>query len=195
VHYFDIVRDKADDAWGDADTELGVSPKTGKWEKLTFQSQQAPALENAQADPDLKEQETTHPTAKADALPLPRRSAGFLPITTGAGREYLLYFLGSDAPGSTVSDIWSFQVESDAKSLAKAKDKIRGALGKSGENEWARCEVVEDTKEDGELELPNGLEGFAADVWSDFGGAKVVLWGGRGADGTVRDEGWIMSVD
>ncbi|KAI9871482.1 MAG: hypothetical protein M1823_008435, partial [Watsoniomyces obsoletus] len=123
MSYFDIVRDKADDAWGNAETELGVSPKTGNWEKLSFQAEQMPAVEESKRS--MNSGEEAHPTAKAELLPVPRRSAGFLPITTGAGREYLLYFLGSDALDSTVQDIWSFQIASQAKSLSKAKDRLR----------------------------------------------------------------------
>ena len=126
MQYFDIVRDKADDAWGNADTELGVSPKTGQWEKLSFKAEQTPALESSEKQASTKQVDAqAHPTSKADLLPTPRRSAAFLPITTGAGREYLLYALGSDAPGSPLDDdIWSFQIASEAKSMAKAKDKI-----------------------------------------------------------------------
>ena len=181
ISYLDIVRDSADDAWGDKGTELGVSPKTGQWGKIA---------------PSPTEESLDHPTDKASILPLPRRDAGWVPITTGAGRTYLLYFLGADAPNSPVQDIWSFQIVSEANSLARTKDKIRGAVGvKSGENQWAKCEVVEATKEDGELERPMGLEGFACDGWGDFGGGVVVLWGGReGGGGGVRNEGWVMSV-
>jgi hypothetical protein len=194
VHYFDIVRDKADDAWGDSTTELGVSPKTGSWEKLSFSTDQSPAEEvkGKSEDSDI-----SHPTDKADSLPIPRSAAGFLPVTTGAGREYLLYFLGNDAPGSAVNDIWCFQIASEAKSMAKAKDKIREAVGKSsGENQWSKCEVVEATKKEGELERPDGLFSFAADVWTDFGGAKVVVWGGKTPTGSsAQNGGWIMNVE
>lgn len=192
VHYFDIVRDKADDAWGDATTELGVSPRTGSWEKLSFNSDQSPATGKQEKNGNT---DVVNPTAKADSLPVPRHCAGFLPVTTGAGREYLLYFLGCETSDSLVDDIWSFQIASDAKSMAKAKDKIRDMVGKSGQNQWARCEVVEATKDEGELERPAALNGFAADSWIDFGGGKVVIWGGRTESGVVQNEGWIMNVD
>ena len=55
--------------------------------------------------------------------------------------------------------------------------------------------MIEATKQDGELERPTGMEGFAADVWADFGAGKVVLWGGKGANGGVKNEGWVLSVD
>ena len=195
MQYCDIGRDKADNAWGNADTELGVSPKSGQWEKLSFEDNKKPAMEESKEGP-VERQENPHPTDKADLLPTPRRSAVFLPITTGAGREYLIYALGSDAPASLLQDdVWSFQIASEAKSLAKAKDKIRGVFGsQSGENQWAKCEVVQATKEDGELPRP-AVEGFAADVWTDFGGGNVVLWGGKAADGSVRNEGWVMSIE
>jgi hypothetical protein len=193
IHYFDIVRDKADDAWGDSTTELGVSPKTGSWEKLSFSAAQSPANEVQQKIQDIN---TLHPTDKADSLPIPRSAAGFLAVTTGAGREYLLYFLGSDAPESSVNDIWCFQIASEAKSMAKAKDKIREVVGKSsGENQWSKCVVVEATMNEGELERPDGIFSFAADVWTDFGGGKVVIWGGMTPAGSKQNGGWIMNVE
>ncbi len=196
MHYLDIVRDRADDAGADVDTGLGVGPKTGQWEKLSFESDQTPAMEESKEGP-VERQQNPHPTAKADLLPTPRQSAVFLPITTGAGREYLIHGLGSDAPGSPLQDdIWSFQIASEQKSLAQAKDKIRSMFGsQSGENQWARCEVVQATMEDGELERPQGLEEFAADAWTDFGGGNIVLWGGKAPDGSVRNKGFVMSIE
>ena len=192
VYYLDLVRDEANDAWGDKDTELGVSPKTGVWEKISFMEEQISPLEDSEKTPE----------AKTNVLPMPRSSATLVPITTGAGRMYLLYFLGSSAPNSPlpINDMWSFQIPSTSHSLASAKDAVREKIGKgSGVNEWAKCEIVEANKEDGEIERPSGgLEGAASDVWGAFGGGKIVLWGGRGGDGEVRgvrNVGWVVGVE
>ena len=182
-----IVRDDADDGSGKG--ELGVSLKSGEWEVFEFGATAA-----AEGGKEVVEQKG--PTSRADELPLLRKGAGFVPITTGAGREYLLYFMGEDAPGSMVADMWSFQVKSDKQSLASVKDTVRSKTGfKTGENVWARAEVPESSKNEGILERPQGLSWFAADQWKDIGAGAVVLWGGKTQAGEVRNEGWIITVD
>ena len=182
-----IVRDDADDESGKG--ELGVSPKSGEWEVFDFGATAA-----AEGEKEVEEQKG--PTSRADELPLLRKGAGFVPITTGAGREYLLYFMGEDAPGSMVTDMWSFQVKSDKQSLASAKDTVRSKTGfNTGENAWARAEVPQSSKNDGVLERPQGLSWFAADQWKDIGAGAVVMWGGKTQKGEVRNEGWIITVD
>jgi hypothetical protein len=97
----------------------------------------------------------------AEAYPVPRTGAGFVPITTGAGREYLLLFMGQEGEGSMLGDVWSFQIASDKKTPAMLKDGIWRMLGKQTREEtWAKVEVVESTMEDGPVELPNGLSRF-----------------------------------
>lgn len=188
VSYLEISRDIASDFSGKS--ELGVTPKTGQWTTLSFG-----ATAKAQAQ-DEKQDTTKGPTARADELPIPRRHAGFLPTTTGAGREFLVYFMGEDAPGSTVADIWTFQIASDKSSPAVLKDKIRSVFGKdTGEHRWARCNVVEASKTEGELERPNGLSMFATDAWTDYGGGAIVIWGGKEANGRTKNEGWVITVD
>jgi hypothetical protein len=76
------------------------------------------------------------------------------------------------------------------------KDNIRTTVGASlGENRWARCDVVESTKDEGVVERPQPLSRFAVHVWRDFGAGVVVIWGGTTADGEIRDEGWVVTVD
>jgi hypothetical protein len=188
MSYLEISRDVATDFAGKG--EIGVTPKTGQWTTLSFDK-------TAKEDtPDETQDASKGPTARADDLPIPRKHAGFLPTTTGAGREFLLYFLGEDAPGSTVPDIWTFQMASDKTSPAILKDKIRAAFGKpTGEHQWARCDVVEASKTEGELDRPQGLTTFAADAWSDYGGGAIVVWGGKAAGGKTKNEGWVLTVD
>lgn len=186
VMYLDIVRDDADH--GSGKSELGVSPKDGKWRVLSFVETSA---EQTQSDAE----KLPSPVVNAGNLPMPRKGAGYVPISTGAGREYLLYFMGEDGPGSTVKDAWTFQIEADKSSMAKLKDKIRNTIGQgTGENLWARAEFVETTKEDGTLPIPQGLSRFASDAWRDFGGGEAVFWGGKTADGEVMNEGWVVTV-
>lgn len=188
MSYLEISRDVASDFGGTS--EIGVTPKTGQW--TTLPSGSTPKT-SAQSE---KEGATSSPTARADDLPVPRKHAGFLPTTTGAGREFLLYFMGEDAPGSTVPDIWTFQIASDKTSPAVLKDKIRSAFGAAtGEHQWARCDVVQASKSEGEVERPQGLTGFAADAWTDYGGGAVVVWGGKDAKGETKNEGWVITVD
>ena len=180
--YLEISRDIVDDFSGKS--EIGITPKTGKWEVLTSGATTSNSTEKNKG-----------PTAKADDLSVPqsRKGAGFLPVTSGAGREYLLYFLGENASSS---DIWTFQIASDKLSPANVKDRIRSAVGaNTGEHAWARCDVVQASKTEGELERPAALAEFAADVWSDFGGGAVIIWGGKGDGGMVKNEGWVITVD
>lgn len=186
--YLELSRDVASDFSGKS--EIGVSPKTGTWTTLSFGS-------TAETEKEGEKQDSTKgPTARADELPMPRKHAGFLPVTTGAGREFLLYFMGEDGPGSTVSDMWTFQIASDKSSPAVLKDKMRSAYGTAtGEHQWARCEVVPDSSQQGEDDRPMGLTAFATDAWTDFGGGAAVIWGGKDSGGETKNEGWALIVD
>jgi hypothetical protein len=189
IAYLDLSRDVVDDFSGKA--EIGITPKTGHWEAFSF-GQTAQAGETSQN----QTASTKGPTSRADELPIPRKGAGFLPITTGAGREFMLYFMGEDAPDSTVDDMWTFQLVSDRKSPAVVKDKIRAAVGaETGLHRWARCDVVQHSKQAGEMERPTALSGFATTAWTDFGGGAVVMWGGCSRGAGVANEGWVLTVD
>lgn len=149
-------------------------------------------------------------STNASQLPMPRLSAGLVPITTGAGRHYLLYFMGQEVKTGELNDFWSFQIQSDDTSGASLKDKVRDVVSKaksswaSGEHTWAKCELSKADAKTGEGEgektrsedsagWPSGLRDFASDVWSDQGGNVFVIWGGRQGDRTV-DEGWVATV-
>ena len=97
--------------------------------------------------------------------PRPRKGAGLIPVTTGNGREYLLFFLGerlasptsptkesSDAPSSEEpfywSDVWSYQTPAQAATASGIKDATRSSLGiATGEDTWAEVTVVADVEE------------------------------------------------
>jgi hypothetical protein len=92
--------------------------------------------------------------------------------------------------------VWSFQVKSEKKTPAELKDTIRSTLGRqSGENIWARANVVESTKDEGPLEIPTGLSRFAIDDWRDLGAGGVVMWGGKNAHGQSVGDGWLLVVE
>ncbi|KEQ93941.1 hypothetical protein AUEXF2481DRAFT_31013 [Aureobasidium subglaciale EXF-2481] len=149
------------------------------------------------------------------------RSGGALvPITTGYGRLYLVYFFGSkethaddeDLEKSIVSsetrrlfesDLWTYQLPSKSTKPnswtdfkpAAIKDTIRDKLGyKSGGFEWAEVEVqaTEQTGHEGKVHPgPRGF--FGADVASD--GRSVVMWGGDNARGEKEADGWLIRFE
>lgn len=141
--------------------------------------------------------------------PRPRKGAGLLPINTGNGRSYLLYFLGEKASTSSKptsqetttpifwSDAFSYQPPASAPSLAGVKDSTRSTLGIStGEGTWAEVKVVADEEGRGKLEEegkshPGPRGWFGNDV---IGGAEVVLWGGIDGRGETEGDGWIIRV-
>lgn len=77
IHYLPITKETYSDARGEGEVGL-TSPKT-EWTTLPF------------------------PTNPLTPGPRPRKGAGLVPVTTGNGREYLLYFLGEKAPTTTTT--------------------------------------------------------------------------------------------
>lgn len=171
--------------------------------------------------PSIKWTTTTFPTNPLTPGPRPRFGGGLLPISTGYGRNYLLYFFGSrqsplnnnldpsthDDP-TQWSDIWTYQVESatpqakattsftDMVKPAAIKDAIRSKLGyDSGQHSWAEVEVQApgDITDVGEGKLHPGPRGFfGADVMED--GRTVVIWGGINARGEREGDGWMIRL-
>lgn len=157
-----------------------------------------------------------------DVPPHSRIGAGFFPITTGYGRQYLTYLFGSAAknvPMSTstttvstwerseppifYSDFWTYQIASkstkpkswmDLKPAA-IKDGIRNAFGKaSGENEWAEVEVQAPEQEAHEGKVHPGPRAFfGMDVGAD--GMGIVLWGGVNPRGEKEGDGWLIRFE
>jgi hypothetical protein len=138
-----------------------------------------------------------------------RLSATVLPITTGSGRQYLLYLMGRGLKTGVLNDFWSFQIPSEEYTAYSVKDTIRNAVGRrankswgSGKFSWARCEIETKTggdkgegkgDKDKKGEAYNekssaawpegeGLYSFASDVWTDQGGNVFMIWGGKRAE-------------
>jgi len=144
----------------------------------------------------------TFPTNPLTPGPLPRTGAGLLPVSTGFGRQYLLYLFGAqhangnatqseDEAPAFYTDMWTYQLPSttpevkattnvlEAMKPAKIKDAIRGALGvDSGKHSWYEVEVLppSDLLEPAGKVHPGPRSFFAYDVMDDK--RTVVLWGG-----------------
>ncbi|KIW36789.1 uncharacterized protein PV06_10911 [Exophiala oligosperma] len=181
---------------------LGIGLKgDGKWQVISFGTE---ATDSSQ---------TTNTTSSQ--LPMPRPSAGLVPITTGAGRQYLLYFMGKEVKSGELNDFWSFQTQSEGNSAAGIKDKIRDFVSRakdswsSGEHTWAKCELAKKSDSKGaqhqqeerneigkevDAGWPDGLSDFGCDVWNDQGGNVFVIWGGRRGESVVG-EGWVVTVE
>ncbi|KAK3933559.1 putative kelch domain-containing protein [Diplogelasinospora grovesii] len=133
--------------------------------------------------------------------PQPRMGGAFKPVSTGLGRNYLVYLFGCEAGGSNdekqslYSDIWSLQLPAHGLTAAAAKDAIRDRLPGmgSGEFSWAEVEIVptEQTEHEGKVH-PGPTAFFGADACLD--GKGVVLWGGLNAKGEKEADGWMLRV-
>ncbi|KAI0477124.1 hypothetical protein GGR56DRAFT_673536 [Xylariaceae sp. FL0804] len=157
----------------------------------------------------------TWATASAPTNPLapgprPRRDAGLLAVTTGYGRNYLLYFLGAAGEGQQpCSDLWTYQLPSsklsdvkasvnmaEAIKPAKLKDQIRSALGAdTGAASWAEVEVLpppDDPQARAGKAHPGPRSAFGCDVAGD--GGRVVLWGGVNGEGSPEGDGWVIQL-
>ncbi|KAL8768279.1 MAG: hypothetical protein Q9209_005418 [Squamulea sp. 1 TL-2023] len=147
------------------------------------------------------------PTNPLAPGPRPRKGAGMLPVTTGNGRLYILYFLGEKASKAEDkeetdywSDIWSYQIPALEIMPAGVKDKTRSMMGIStGEGTWAEVKVVPNEEGSGGLETegkshPGPRGWFASSALGKDLGGGVVLWGGINAKGETEGEGWIISV-
>ncbi|KAI3321045.1 hypothetical protein HD806DRAFT_524373 [Xylariaceae sp. AK1471] len=153
------------------------------------------------------------PTNPLTPGPKPRANGALLPVTTGYGRNYLIYFFGEHLGNAEKddlhqwSDLWTFQIPSsnvelkatttltDAIKPAKIKDQIRSKLGAdTGKASWAEVEV----------QIPGDLKGhegkvhpgprslFGYDVMPGKNG--IVLWGGISADGKLKGDGWMIEL-
>ncbi|KAL9577372.1 MAG: hypothetical protein Q9203_007490 [Teloschistes exilis] len=185
IHYLQLHASTYKDARGTADLDL--KPKTPEWSSLPF---------------------PTNPLAPG---PRPRNGGGLLPVTTGNGRLYLLYFLGEKAATKADdekkeeaeywSGAWTYQVPAVDIMPAGIKDKTRSLMGIStGEGTWSEVKVVPNEEGSGGYETegkshpgPRGWFGSDA-LGKDFDGGGVVLWGGINAKGETEGEGWVVSV-
>jgi len=178
-----------------AGSQLSVALKDGvKWEAVNFGTAAVDGGSQGKTS-------TTTPTSQQMSLPLPRVSSGIASVTTGAGREYLIYFMGRDSETGPLDDFWSFQIDAERNTAASIKDKVRDAIAgdstsswKSGRHTWAKCQQGEE----GEA-WPPGLHDFGSDVWSDQGRDVFLIWGGTSgghdrSQGEVVDGGWVVTV-
>ncbi|KAF4993232.1 hypothetical protein FGRMN_6596 [Fusarium graminum] len=140
--------------------------------------------------------------------PRPRVGSALLPVTTGHGRRYLLYLLGSrqDAEIEAVdktytedhpfySDMWTLQIPSDSFTATSVKDAIRNTIPgiQSGVFSWHELELAtaEMRQEAGKVHPgPRGF--FGADSCLD--GRGILLWGGINAKGETEADGWLLKV-
>ncbi|KAL6716129.1 Ectoderm-neural cortex protein 1 [Lecanora helva] len=183
LHYLPFTRETYSDSRGEG--EVGLTTAKDEWTTLPF------------------------PTNPLTPGPRPRKGAGLIPVTTGNGREYLLYFFGERAspPDSTSksspedpvfwSDVWSYQVPAQNMTAAGIKDATRLAMGiQTGEGSWAEVNVVTVIEGDTEGKSHPGPRGWFASspVGRDVDGGGVVLWGGVNGKGEVEGDGWIINV-
>ena len=147
-----------------------------------------------EADPEANQEKQALIPANCPTEPTHR----ILPITTGAGRQYILSF-----PKTNPQNMHLFQIPSSPKTATSIKDTIRdratstfsslAASWKSGKYEWSKVEVVQSSKQDGEIERPaEDLVGYKAGTWTD--GDKIVIVGGN-VQGGKSDEVWVVQFD
>ena len=154
--------------------------------------------------------------------PLARQGAGLIPITTGNGREYLLYFLGEKFPPpksnataaeganpesqispeqannpTFFSDTWSYQVLPASPSAASIKDATRSVMGIStGEGTWAEVKIEPVVEGETEGKSHPGPRGWFAScpIGKEIDGAGLLIWGGVNGKGEVEGDGWVVTV-
>ncbi|CAF9938272.1 hypothetical protein IMSHALPRED_000740 [Imshaugia aleurites] len=191
IHYLPITKETYTDARGEG--ELGLSTSKPEWTTLPF------------------------PTNPLTPGPRPRKGAGLVPVTTGNGREYLLYFLGEKAattpPATTAekeelqpektdptfwSDTYSYQVPAVPITAAGIKDATRQAMGiATGEDTWAEVRVdagVESAEKEGDGKAHPGPRGWFASAPVPGMQGGVVLWGGVNGKGETEGDGWLLDV-
>ena len=160
------------------------------------------------------------PTNPLTPGPRPRKGAGLVPVTTGNGREYLLYFLGekastTHAPSDETanekedekiekdertfwSDTYSYQVPAIPITAAGIKDATRQAMGiATGEDTWAEVKVeakIESGEKESEGKAHPGPRGWFASCMVPSQPGSVVLWGGVNGKGETEGDGWLVDV-
>ncbi|MCJ1482726.1 hypothetical protein MMC06_002892 [Schaereria dolodes] len=176
LDYLELSQTTFDDRGGHG--ELSTIPESRKWESIL---------------------------APVD-VPAPgsRSIAGLQPITTGAGRNFLLLFLGERDPSSSGheragkfwGDVWSYQLHSQGMTGASFKDTARQLVGaKTGEGQWSEVDIPEATMMKGNRPHPGSRAWFASAQVPDLGTGSVALWGGVGEDNEREGDGWILTID
>ena len=188
VAHLDIVRQQFDDI--SSEGEYGIGPKSGKWEVHSF------GVKEGYEEVEVAVEKKMGKPSNAESLFPPRRKrSGFVPVTTGQGREYLLLLMGETGPKGVLGDVWSYQIGSEKKSAAAFKDAVRGIIGRpTGLEHWAKANVLETNRGDGVGDFPKGLSRFGSSPGGDWDDG-VVIWGGITAGGEVSGDGWILTVE
>ncbi len=174
VAYLDLDNGSFDDRGGAG--ELGLTP-LAPWQSLP-------------------------PTCSSPDKPHPgdRTAAPLIPVTTGQGRNYLLLVGGEVPSGEASEQIWALQLKPDGMTAASFKDAAREAIKKdTGEASW---DEVKYHNADGVLVQENqpgrGIgtrKGLAAARGTEVDGASILIWGGIGADGEVKSDGLMVTVE
>ncbi|RYP35940.1 hypothetical protein DL767_003629 [Monosporascus sp. MG133] len=156
------------------------------------------------------------PTNPLTPGPRPRENGGLVPVTTGYGRNYLLYFFGDRCDSASEendqppqwSDMWTFQLPSsdlefkatttvdEAIKPAKAKDQIRSKVGAdTGDSSWAEVELQSpgDIQEREGKAHPGPRSHFGYCQAAD--GRSVIMWGGLDAKGKQHGDGWVIQLE
>lgn len=160
------------------------------------------ATERAKPDA-LKWEQIDFPTNPLVPGPTSRVGASLVPVSTGYGRNYLVYLLGREAkPGQENteerfrSDVWSVQLPSHGFNAAAIKDAIRDKLPgsiESGAYSWAEVEIVPTEQLAHEGKVHPGPRGFfGASTCAD--GKSIVFWGGLNAKGQQEADGWLLKL-
>lgn len=187
IHYLPFTKETYSDSRGEG--EIGLTNTQADWSTLPF------------------------PTNPLTPGPRPRKGAGLIPVTTGNGREYLLYFFGEKAstPKPTSeespekqkedpvfwSDIYSYQVPAVPMTAAGIKDVTRSTMGiATGEDTWAEVKIVTVTEGETEGKSHPGPRGWFAStpVGREIEGGGVLVWGGVNGKGETEGDGWIINV-
>lgn len=131
----------------------------------------------------------TGTTTRIPKRPSPRFAAPMVPLTTGQGRNYLLLTGGaSPAPAASTTlldDIWAFQLPSDTRTAASAKDNIRQSLQReTREGAWdeLRYKYIDATGEEDKTEKQHVL-----DMGKKGVGARMGFAVARGTEVDGRD--------
>ena len=153
-------------------------------------------------------QTVSFPTNPLAPGPRPREGSALIPVTTGMGRHYLVYFFGcrQDSAGASssreteqhpfYSDMWTLQLPTKGIKPTTIKDAIREKLPgvQAGTFSWAEVELqpTEQVSHEGKVH-PGPIGFFGADACHD--GRNVVLWGGVNAKGDKEADGWILKLE
>ncbi|KAM5347377.1 hypothetical protein ACJ41O_010382 [Fusarium nematophilum] len=149
-----------------------------------------------------------YPANPLNPGPRPRLGSALVPVSTGLGRQYLIYLLGSRQDAKAIafndaytqerplySDMWSLQLPSEGFSASGVKDAIRDKLPRteSGVFSWCELEIApnEVDQQAGKVH-PGPRAFFGADACLD--GKGVVFWGGVNAKGETEGDGWLLTV-